>query len=178
MSRLKLRLPSLARIRAERALFPAVGSGLLALLLLVQLLMSGPVDLPRSGVTGGGMRVRMPIIVGEAAPTLLSKDPVFTPARSTASGKMAGSVAGPLDGAFVAGYVAVRGRGFALLQRPDRSTLRLAPGGSYAGWRLAALRPDGATFVKDGKAIHLAYGSAAPAAAASSAESDSEEESE
>ena len=84
----------------------------------------------------------------------------------------------PLDGTFVLGAVRI-GRTQALLLREEGGrVLRLAPGGTYRGWRLLGIAAEGATLRKNGKITRIAFGAGAPAGETAADLSESESNSE
>lgn len=129
----------------------------LALGLVLQLAFVGETEMPDAGWTGGGARAGMPSITGQFAPKILSEQSIFSPARTANTGTDQ-AIQAPLGGATVAGTVSIRGRSYAVVQRPDGAIVRLAVGGRYEGWRLRSLSSAGAVFDKGAQRLPITFG--------------------
>ncbi len=68
------------------------------------------------------------------------------------------SVRSPLDGAYPAGVVRVRGAARLVLQTPDGKSVSLRPGQSWQGWRLISIGADDVRFRRGGENVTLAFG--------------------
>ena len=188
MSDLKQRLLSYRPDKANGALLPAG----LALALLAGAALQ--LALPQGGAVPpalGALRMpdrRLPAVTEVAAPDLAGRPSLFSPLRvigasaaerDAADGEaLAPRPAGPLDGTFVLGAVRI-GRTQALLLREEGGrVLRLAPGGTYRGWRLLGIAAEGATLRKNGRITRIAFGAGAPAGETAADLSESESNSE
>lgn len=159
---LKLRFPLPRPTRANRSVLPACCAAVLAAAIGVQLALTGAVELPQRGWSGGGARWTMPEIGAVPVDPTLRAVPIFAPDRTSVTGAAAGA---PLGGAVVAGSVSVRGQVHAILQKGDGSIVRLPLGGRFAGMRLIGLSGDGATFLAGGKPLRVPFGATAVAPA-------------
>jgi hypothetical protein len=65
-----------------------------------------------------------------------------------------------------------------LLREESGHVLRMAPGGTYRGWRLLRIEANGARFRKDGRIMRIGFGASAPAEASALISSASENNSE
>lgn len=176
MSSLKLPFPLSPPNRADGTLLPACCAACLAALGALQLGLTGAVEVPAAGWAGGGVRAGLTPIALAAADPVLRETTIFSPARTAgAAGDAAGS---PLGGTAIAGSVAVRGRSYAVVQRPDGSVARVGLGGIVAGYRLVALEPDAAILSNAGKRIRVAYGAAPVLQSPDAPAEDIEEQSE
>ncbi|KPF78671.1 hypothetical protein IP88_03170 [alpha proteobacterium AAP81b] len=148
-------------------MLPVALAGVLALALLGQLVL-GAAEEPLPDVGGIALVARRapPEVPPARAPASLAGRDLFTPPAVALTG--GGDVAAPppqaaIGGAAVAGSVRLRGRTMVLLALPSGRRLYLGVGGSVAGWRLAAIDPGGARFVRDGRSLTVPFGAAAPA---------------
>lgn len=119
-------------------------------------------------------RVVLPPISGQLLPPILLQNPMFSPARTATDAKGAAAQA-PLGGAVVAGAVSIRGRSYAVIQRPDGAIMRLGIGSVYAGWRLRSLSTSGALFEQGAQKMTLNFGIAPTLVSTSSAEYEEEQ---
>jgi hypothetical protein len=85
------------------------------------------------------------------------------------------AIQAPLGGAVLAGTVSIKGRSYAVVQRPDGGISRLAVGARYAGWRLQSLSSTGGVFAQGKQRISMTFGMA-PAPAATQTEENEEEQ--
>lgn len=170
---MKYRLSLAKPTRANHALVPALCVAALALGLVLQLALVGEVEMPDEGWSGGGARAKMPTIAGQFVPKILLTRSIFSPTR-TANSDVGQAIEAPLGGAIVAGTVSIRGRSYAVVQRPDGVIVRLAVGGRYAGWRLRSLSSAGAIFDQGAQRLAITFG-VAPAQTATQT-ADNEEE--
>lgn len=119
-------------------------------------------------------RVVLPSISGQTLPPILLQNPIFSPARTANDAKSAAAL-NPLGGAVVAGAVSIRGRSYAVIQRPDGAIVRLGIGSVYAGWRLRSLSTSGALFEQGAQKMTLNFGIAPTPVSTSSAEYEEEQ---
>lgn len=159
---MKLRFPLQRPTSANGALLPAACSAALAVIALLQLGLTQPVELPQQGASGSAAQASLPRLVARPVPPILEKISIFAPER-TAGGSGASGNSSQLGGHRLAGALSVRGRTVAILQGPDGTARRLPVGGAIGGMTLLGVDGDGATFRKDGKRIHVGFGRAAPA---------------
>jgi hypothetical protein len=153
---------------------------MLAMLLVaaigVQLVTTGAPELPDEGVgrvKAAGNSLAIPR--ASAPPSILAK-PLFSPTRAQGSGPGAVSGSGPLGGASPVGMMQ-RGRAARLfLKLPDGSILRMAIGGSYHGWRLAAVTEEGAIFAQGKQKTLVKFGTSIPDAKSGAEDEEPEEE--
>ncbi len=144
-------------------MLPAALALVLLAALVLQLALPSQEELPPPAIAGGGVRATPPRISGGYAPDILTAAPIFAPNRTaTASADGAGAPAGILGGARVAGSVSVGGRAYAVIQYPGGKIARLPVGGRLAGWRLAALSPEGARFARNAERVDLPFGALSP----------------
>ena len=170
MSLWKYRFRSLVPRRNDRSFLPTALAGVLALTIAVQLALSGPVPLPtEAAVRERGTHYATPIVSQSAVDEAILAHPLFAPRQQLS---VNADRAGPrlLDGAQVAGMVAIRGRKLVVVRRADGKILNLASGQAIGGWRLVGIDVSSAIFVHDGKRVVVAY-SAAQAAAPEADES-------
>ncbi len=158
MSSLKLQFPLSPPSRADGSLLPACCAAFLAALAALQLALTGAAEVPAPGWAGGGVRAGLPPIAVPAPDPVLRETTIFSPARTATATRDA--VSSPLAGTAIAGSIAVRGRSYAVVQRPDGRVARVGLGGMIAGYRLVALEPDGAILSNAGKRIRVVYGAA------------------
>lgn len=156
---MKFRFPSSLPSRADGTLLPALLSGALAVALLAQLTWTArEPDLPAAlHVSAPSARAEVPVISPVVASSEIFRRPLFAP-RQSASVAADGPPPPMLGGAVVAGTVSVRGRTFAVVRRPNGTSFNMAVGGRLYGWTLAALRDEGAIFVKGAARQTMAYG--------------------
>lgn len=154
---MKFRLSLTRPTRANRALFPAICAGGLALCLALQLALTGGLEIPSDSLSGGLSRADLPAITGAPVPPILRENSIFSPGR-TAMGTAAEAAQAPLGGAAVAGAVSIKRRSYAVIQRADGRVLRLPVGGVFEGWRLRALTENAALFDKGGQKLVLNFG--------------------
>ena len=156
--RYHLSLPS----RADDTILPAVLAGALALMFGVQLWLSGsdPELPPALAVGASQANTAVPAMTPVGADRIIFDRPLFAPRQSLTAASQAGP-AYAIGGAIVAGTVAIRGRSFAVVRRPNGVVTNLGIGGSIDGWRLVALPSDGAVFVKNKERRVIPYGAAA-----------------
>lgn len=173
---MKLQFPLAIPTRANGALVPALCAAMLALLAALQFALTSDIELPEQGWSGGAARAEMPQIAGRSTPPILRTASIFSPTR-TAQGEGTTGAALQLGGAAVAGTITVRGRSYAVVQRPDGQLIRLPVGGRLGGMQLIALLPEGAVFMAEGKRVQIAFGSAMLSTPATPA-ADIEEEQE
>ena len=171
---MKYRLSLAKPTNANRALVPALCASALALSFVLQLALTGAVEMPDESWSGGHPSAKMPSIAGQFVPPILLQRPVFSPGR-TATSVADQAVQAPLGGAVVAGTVSVRGRSYAVVQRPDGVIRRLAVGGRYAGWRLRSLSSTGAVFDRGAQRLALVFGVAPAQTATQMAENEEEQ---
>jgi len=119
-------------------------------------------------------RVVLPPISGQLLPPILLQNPMFSPARTATDAKSASDKA-RLGGAVIAGAVSIRGRSYAVIQRPDGTIVRLGIGSVYAGWRLRSLSTSGALFEQGAQKMTLNFGTAPTLVSTSSAEYEEEQ---
>ncbi|MGV3510860.1 MAG: hypothetical protein ACO1OX_02535 [Novosphingobium sp.] len=158
-----MKLPFLLYLprREDDSMFPALLALVLAVLMVVQFLISDPIDLPEATVDIGRNTAAEPFVTDsvEAARIIVESD-VFSPVRSAGGGGDA-SFADPLGGAIVAGSLSVRGRAYAMVISPGGQVSRLAPGSRINGWTLLSLSSNGARFGRGTERIDLSYGAQA-----------------
>lgn len=147
---------------------------MLAFGFVLQLALTGDVEIPDESWSGGRPRAEMPRIVGQFVPPILLERPVFSPGR-TATGAADQAIQAPLGGAVVAGTVSVKGRSYAVVQRPDGVVVRLAVGARYAGWRLRSLSSTGAVFDQGAQRLSLTFGVAPAQTVTETAENEEEQ---
>ncbi len=159
--------------RADDTILPAVLAGLLAVLLAVQLLLSGAdPDLPPAlAVSASRTKTTIPEMAPVVAARVIFDRPLFAPRQSLTAALRTGA-ASMIGGALVAGTVSIRGRSFAVVRRANGDVMNLGIGGVIDGWRLVALQAGGAVFVKGKESRVLAYGAAAFAPAEEDAPSE------
>ena len=164
MSNLKPRFRLPRPSRADGTLLPAACAGALVAMAGLQLALTGEVDLPDAGWSGGGARAVLPAIPAPPVPSGLQRDTIFDPAR-TGDAPDATANERPGGGLVVAGTITRRGRTLAIMQAPGGGITYLAPGGRIAGMRLLALPAQGALFETKGQRGLVPYGSAPPLSA-------------
>lgn len=147
----------------------------LVLALAMQLALTGKFEMQDASGSGGRPRTQMPLIAGQFVPSSLLTRPIFSPAR-TANIEADQAIVAPLGGAILAGTVSVKGRSYAVVQRPDGGITRLAVGARYAGWRLQSLSSTGGVFAQDKQRISMVFGIAPIAAATQTAENEEEQQ--
>jgi hypothetical protein len=152
------RLPAIPLPRRDNgALVPALLSGLLLLMLALQLVLPRDAALPE---TAGGMAPRrQPSVVAVPAavdPVILSRA-LFAPSRVRGAGSA--QSAGPLDGAAVVGLVR-NGRSVrVMIAEPGGRFTSLAIGAAYHGFRLIGANAQAAIFAHDGERLVVAFSS-------------------
>lgn len=150
--------------RAEGTVLPSVLASALAIALAIQFIsVDREPDLPPVLAVGAGRAdFAMPAVPPVNAASVIFDRPLFAPRQSLVASS--GGQVLPLGGASVAGTVTIRGRAFAVVRRANGTVSNIAIGGVVGGWRLIALRPEGAVFVKNKVRRQIAYG-ATPLAA-------------
>jgi hypothetical protein len=173
----ELKLPSfLARpTRANGALVPALCAAVLLLCVALQLALTSDVEIPEAGRAGARARPQVPLIAGQFVPPIIQERPIFSPSRTLAIASDQ-TVALPLGGAAVAGTVSIKGRTYAVIQRPDGTITRLAVGQRYGGWRLRSLSPTGALFDKGAQKLPMSFGAAMAQPTTQTAENEEEQQ--
>ena len=156
--------------RADGTAVPAACAGVLVMLAGLQFALIGNAPLPEASVIGGGVRVDMPQIAGQALPEGLAGTSIFSPERTQAATSAA--TAAPLGGYSIAGTVRVGRRTLAVVQAPTGAILRQPVGAMIAGWRVRALGPDGALLQRGSERMTVAYGAAATAPASETTETE------
>ncbi len=159
---LKFRFPLSLPNRGDATLVPGVLAGILVAMLGLQLWLAGlepeqPPVLPINVRSANSIFQIMPQAI--AAQAIFSR-PLFAPRQtmSTPSGTTAPLA---LGGASVAGTVTIRGRGVAVVRRTDGSVANVSIGGVVGGWRLIALREEGAVFANGKEQRLIRYSGAA-----------------
>ncbi len=144
--------------RAEGTILPGVLASVLVIALVIQLVSADrEPDLPPVLAIGASrVDFDMPAVPPVSTPPVIFDRPLFAPRQSLVAGPS--NKALPLGGALVAGTVAIRGRAFAVIRRANVTVSNIAIGGAVDGWRLIALRPEGAVFVKNNVRHQIAYG--------------------
>lgn len=170
---MRFRFPLSWPSRADGTLLPAVLAGLLVVGLVGQCVATGGTpDLPPVMAVGAARtRLRVPTVVPVSVARVIVDRPLFAPRQSVTSAAD-GNPPSILGGASVAGTMAIRGRTYAVVRRPDGTSANLSVGATLGGWRLVALGQQGATFVKGGDRRVVAYGASAPVAEAADAPSE------
>ncbi len=144
--------------RVEGTYLPGVLASLLAIALAIQLVSADrEPDLPPVLAIGASrFDFAMPAVSPVSAARVIFDRPLFAPRQSLATRPSVQTL--PLGGASVAGTVTIRGRAFAVVRRANGRVSNIAIGGAVDGWRLIALRPEGAVFVKNNVRHQIAYG--------------------
>jgi len=143
---------------------PALLALVLALAAVLQMAMTAAVELPPTGYAVAPVKAGpLPAVAPQRADAVILERPLFGPRLAAVDGETAGPAAA-LGGAVVAGSVRIGRVPYAVVVRPDRTTVRLAVGGRIDGWRLAALGAETARFVRGNERIEVAYGQSASAA--------------
>lgn len=153
--RFLLSLPS----RNDGTVLPALLGTILAATLVMQLTWAArepdlPLPLPATAPVTSN---RVPIVSPVVASGEIFRRPLFAPRQSSS---IASDIAPAptLGGAVVAGTVSLRGRTYAVVRRSNGKSFNLPVGGQLNGWSLAALRDEGAVFVKGRARQTIAYG--------------------
>lgn len=156
--------PSFFPRRADGTVLPSVLASLLAVTLAIQFVAAdrAPELPPMLAVGANRVDLDVPAFAAVSAAPILFARPLFAPRQSLIAGSSSQTL--PLGGASVAGTVAIRGRTFAVVRRANGTVSNIAIGSAVGGWRLIALRPEGAVFVKNNVRHQIAYG-ATPSAA-------------
>jgi hypothetical protein len=162
-------------MRVNGALAPAFCVAMLLLCILLQLALTTDVEFPEVGRSEGRARAELPLIAGQFVPTIIRERPIFSP-RRTAVKANEQAVALPLEGAAIAGTVSIKGRTYAVLQRPDGRTSRLTVGMRYAGWRLRSMSSTGAVFDKGEQRLPVTFGAASAQQTPQTAENEEEQQ--
>lgn len=143
--------------RAEGTVLAALLALLLMLLLAAQAIL--PQDRPTApDVPPAALRTGNAQFAVVSPDPVLSRRSIFQPTRIARSGGEAGAPSGPLDGAYPAGVVRVRGAARLVLQTPDGNSVTLRPGQSWQGWRLISIRGDEVRFRRGGENVTLGLG--------------------
>jgi hypothetical protein len=165
MSKSKFQFPLSWPRRDEGSLFPALLVLSLALMAVLQSMLTtqpelSPPQMPPGAVT------RAPMLEAKtaSAPDSIVARNLFAPARNGS----AGVVDSPLGGAIVAGTVKVAGGRFGIVIMPGGVTRRVTPGMTINGWRLVSLGAEQALFARAKERLSVAYGGQAAAAPAPS----------
>lgn len=127
--------------RADRTLLPAALTALLAMVLLVQLLLPQPIDLPEAGVARP-LRLAPLVVPGVVADPAIALRPLFAPRRQETVEPGVANVAAPLEGARAVGLISARGAVRLFIEAPDGRISRIGIGGVYRGWRLVRVTPE------------------------------------
>lgn len=163
MSKSKFQFPFSWPRRDEGSMFPALLVLLLALMAVIQsMLSSQPEQLPLELPPGAVARAPMHEAKYASAPDSILARNLFAPARIGS----AAAVESPLGGAIVAGTVKVANGRFAIVVMPGGVTRRVTTGATINGWRLVSLGTDQAFFVRAKERLSVAYGGQAAAASA------------
>lgn len=145
--------------RAEGTVLAALLAVLLAMMLIAQFVL--PHDRPAlPDMPQGAVRAESARIAAVSAEPVLARRSIFQPTRLGGSADGAGLPSGPLDGAFPAGIVRVRGAARLVLQTPDGKSVTLRPGQSWKGWRLTRIGSDDVRFRRGGETVTLDLGAA------------------
>jgi hypothetical protein len=166
MSPWKYRFRSLAPQRSDRSVLPAALAGVLALMVVVQLVFAGPVPLPSGvAVPARSSDYAAPPVRQSIADAAILAHPLFAPRQAPSAG---GDAAAPrlIEGAQVAGTVAIRGSRRIVVRRADGKIVNLAQGQEIGSWRLVDIGDSSATFTRNGQRVAMAYSAAQAAAPA------------
>lgn len=140
--------------RAEGTVLAALLALLLALLLAAQAILPQerptPPDVPPAGLRAGTAQ-----FAAVSADPVLERRSIFQPTRIAGA---SGAATGPLDGAYPAGIVRVRGAARLILQTPDGKSVTLRPGEAWQGWRLVSIGRDDVRFRRGGENVTLGLG--------------------
>jgi hypothetical protein len=143
--------------RAEGTVLAALLAVLLAVMLAAQAIL--PQDRPAApDVPPAGLRAGSPQFAAVSADPVLAQRSIFQPTRIAGASSQGGAAGGPLDGAYPAGVVRVRGAARLVLQTPDGKSVSLRPGQSWQGWRLISIGADDVRFRRGGENVTLAFG--------------------
>ena len=168
MSVLKFQLPIPPPRRADATLLPAALAALLGLLLVVQLALPSPVELPEVELTPP-IRLRpLPVVPAVADPAIVAR-PIFAPGRRefvAPAGGAAADRAAPLEGARPVGVLTVRGAARVFLQAPDGRVEVVGRGGGYRGWTVTDIGSGRIAVRRGGERATLAVTASAPPRAA------------
>jgi hypothetical protein len=162
-------------MRVNGVLAPAFCAAVLLLCIVLQLALTTDVEFPEAGRSEGRARGDLPLIAGQFVPTIIQERPIFSPSRTAVEANEQ-AIALPLQGAAIAGMVSIKGRTYAVLQRPDGRTSRLTVGMRYAGWRLRSLSSTGAVFDKGAQRLPVAFGAATAQQTPQTAENEEEQQ--
>lgn len=143
--------------RAEGTVLAALLAVLLALMLAAQMIL--PQERPAApDVPPAGLRAGSPQFAAISPDPVLAERSIFQPTRIAAVNGQGGAAGGPLDGAYPAGVVRVRGAARLVLQTPDGKSVSLRPGQSWQGWRLIGIGREDVRFRRGGETVTLALG--------------------
>lgn len=168
--------------RADGTLLPAMLAGVLLLVLLTQFVLTDTVPLPEGGPVGAGaLMPRLSDPAARGVPAAVLSRPIFAPSDTVADGSEGEASGDPLGGAAVVGSIGIGRARVAMVTEAGRIR-RVGIGGSIAGWRLAAITPDGVVLTRGGERLERPFAAgtlpdapeAAETSAASSDESDLE----
>jgi hypothetical protein len=143
------------------ARLPLALAALLAVAAAFQLLAADPVgrDLPEPPPVGRPPRAFVPPPLPPAqGPAILARAMFAPVAGAAGQGSTAAAPADPLAGVAVAGMIQVGRASYAIVQQGARIT-RVPLGGRIAGFRLSALRQDGAVLTRGAERRVVPFGS-------------------
>ena len=164
--------------RAERTLLPAALAALLALLLVVQLAVPSPVELPDAAVARPLRLLPLPLPALLASP-IIGLRPLFAPGRrenSTPGTSAVADKAVALEGARAVGIIRVRGAARVFLQAPDGTVIPVNLGGRYKGWRLVRTDTRSVVVTRGAERATLTVSASAPPVAPRAENSEEEEQ--
>lgn len=172
-----MRFPIPAPRSDEGTVVPASLLAVLLAMAAVQLWLAGLTEALPEAVSVRAMSARYaaPSVKPVAVPPSIIEQPIFAPQRTLGGGGGSVDAANPLDGAVVAGTVAIRGRVRLLLRQPDGLVVDLFPGQEYHGWRLTGLSHQGGRFSRNSEAITIPFGASAPPTGGPAGQQEQEE---
>jgi hypothetical protein len=146
--------------RADQTLLPGILTGVLVLTLVAQIMWLNPEPQlpPAMTVTAARFNFATPTAVQVPVSRAIFDRPLFAPRQSAVTAQNSGAPVLPLGGAVVAGTVTVRGRTFAVVRRPNRTTRNMAIGSELDGWRLASFGQQSAVFAKGRERREITFG--------------------
>ena len=170
------RFPIPAPRSDEGTILPAALLAALVLMIALQLwLTGGDAPLPAAVATRTLAPYSPPRMTAVPVPTVISEQPIFSPARSRDEAGGAGD-ADMLAGAQLAGAWSVAGRAQIVLRKPDGTPASLGVGQMLNGWQLVAVTSEGARFVRAGRSALIPFGASAPRSKTTSEDQPEEEQ--
>ena len=147
----------------DGTLMPAVLAGIIVCTIMLQVLWTEPEPVAQLSAPMRRRAAPMPPTMDLVqVDSRINADAIFAPrGRTRPGGQNAERPNAPLDGITVAGAVSVGSRTAIVIRHPAGGTANVPVGGRVAGWTVAAIGPESATFVRHRQRLVVTYGAAA-----------------